>query len=119
VNVEQAPKTLVAEADPPPERGRPLSRDQKNGHPVRLDSAGVMTMARGRGKPTQHGKPVGVVGLDDQPETREGRTGPRRMAERFVVPGKPGNAGGGKGPHFQTSERQVDNGEIGDEPTTS
>src|SRR5271166_134794 len=23
VNVEQAPKTLVAEADPPPERGRP------------------------------------------------------------------------------------------------
>lgn len=31
-----------------------------------------MTMARGQGWPTQHGKPVGVVELDDQPETREG-----------------------------------------------
>ena len=119
MNVEQAPKTLVAEADPPPERGRPLSRDQKNGPTVRLDSAGVMTMARGKGRTTQHGRTAVVVGLDDQPETREGPTGPWRMAERFVVPPKPGNAGGGKGPHFQTSERRVDTEEIGDEPATS
>jgi hypothetical protein len=68
---------------------------------------------------TQHGKPAVVVGLDDQPATREGQVGPQRMTERFVVPLKPGNAGGGKGPHFQTSERQVDSSEIGDEPNTS
>ena len=30
VNVEQAPKTLVAEADPPTERGRPCPPDQVN-----------------------------------------------------------------------------------------
>ena len=29
VNVEQAPKTQVAEADPPPERGRPLSEEHR------------------------------------------------------------------------------------------
>jgi hypothetical protein len=34
---------------------------------------------------------------DDQPDTREGQAGRRGDAERFVVPLKPGNAGGGKG----------------------
>src|SRR5271167_950566 len=52
-------------------------------------------------KRTQHGKPQGVVG-DDQPEAREGQAGRRGVAERFVVPLKPGNAGGGKGPQFKT-----------------
>ena len=60
-----------------------------------------------------------MVGLDDQPDAREGQAGLWWKSERFVVPWKPGNAGGGKGPHFQTSERQVDSPEIGDEPTTS
>ena len=35
---------------------------------------------------------------DDQPEAREGQAGRYRVAERSVVPEKPGNAGGGKGP---------------------
>jgi hypothetical protein len=39
---------------------------------------------------------------DDQPDAREGQAGRRRDAERFVVPLKPGNAGGGKGPQFKT-----------------
>ena len=60
-----------------------------------------------------------VVVLDDQLAAREGQAGPQRMTERFVVPTKPGNAGGGKGPHFQTSDRRVDSWEIGDEPKTS
>jgi hypothetical protein len=54
-----------------------------------------------QGKRTQHGKPQGVVS-DDQPDAREGRAGRRGVAERFVVPLKPGNAGGGKGPQFKT-----------------
>ena len=39
---------------------------------------------------------------DDQPEAREGQAGRPGVAERFVVPLKLGNAGGGKGPQFKT-----------------
>ena len=46
----------------------------------------------------QHGKPDSVVGRDDQPETGDSQIGRYGVAERPVVPGKPGNAGGGKGP---------------------
>ena len=51
----------------------------------------------GRGEWTQHGKPLPVA-WHAQPPAREGQVGPFRVAERPVVPGKPGNAGGGKGP---------------------
>ena len=37
-----------------------------------------------------------------KPDAREGRAGRPGVAERFVVPLKPGNAGGGKGPQFKT-----------------
>src|SRR5246127_4602438 len=63
--------------------------------------AGVVAAACTQGKRTKHGKPQGVVS-DDQPETREGQAGRPGVAERFVVPRKPGNAGGGKGPQFKT-----------------
>src|SRR5207247_3980013 len=53
------------------------------------------------GKRTQHGRPQGVV-RDDQPNAREGQAGRLGDTERFVVPLKPGNAGGGKGPQFKT-----------------
>jgi hypothetical protein len=43
----------------------------------------------------------GVVS-DDQPEAFEGQAGRPAVAERFVVPRKPGNASGGKGPQFKT-----------------
>jgi hypothetical protein len=43
---------------------------------------------------------------DDQPDAREGQAGRRGDAERFVVPLKPGNAGGGKGPQFKTNARR-------------
>jgi hypothetical protein len=46
------------------------------------------------------GKPHAVVG-DDQPDAREGQAGRHGVAERLVVPMKPGNAGGGKGPQFK------------------
>jgi hypothetical protein len=48
-----------------------------------------------------NGKPQGVVS-DDQPEARKGQAGRPGVAERFVVPRKPGNTGGGKGPQFKT-----------------
>ena len=60
-----------------------------------------MAAACTQGKRTKHGKPQGVVSAD-QPEAREGQAGRPWVAERFVVPRKPGNAGGGKGPQFKT-----------------
>jgi hypothetical protein len=53
------------------------------------------------GDGTQHGKPATAAGRDLQPDAREGEAGPGRVAERPVVPEKPGNAGGGKGPQFK------------------
>ena len=41
----------------------------------------------------------------DQLATRERQAGPCGVAERFVVPRKPGNAGGGKGPQLKTDAR--------------
>jgi hypothetical protein len=64
--------------------------------------AGVVATACTQGKRTQHGKPQGVV-IDDQPDAREGQAGRPGVAERFAVPRKPGNSGGGKGPQFKTN----------------
>jgi hypothetical protein len=50
----------------------------------------------------QHGKPQGVIS-DDQPDAREGWAGRPGVAERFAVPLKPSNVGGGKGPQFKTN----------------
>ena len=55
---------------------------------------------------TQHGKPHGVV-RDDQPDAREGQAGPCGVADRPVVPRKPGNAGEGKGPDFGSASEVV------------
>src|SRR3954452_23976801 len=54
-----------------------------------------------RGDPPQHGKSPSVRGSGPQPDAREGQAGPAGMADGLVVPAKPGNAGGGKGPEFK------------------
>jgi len=54
---------------------------------------------------------VEVRGL--QPATREGQAGPRGASERPIVPWKPGNAGGGKGPSFKGNARSGESLEIG------
>src|SRR5271166_208000 len=63
---------------------------------------GVVAAACTQGKRAQHGKPLGVAG-DGQPDAREGQAGRPGVAERPVVPSKPGNAGGGKEPQFKTN----------------
>ena len=75
--------------------------------------AGVVATACTQGKRTQHGKPLGVVS-DDQPDAREGQAGRFGVAERPVVPGKPGNAGGGKGPQFKVGTESGKVQEIGE-----
>jgi hypothetical protein len=41
----------------------------------------------------------------DQLATRERQAGPFGMAERLVVPAKPGNSGGGKEPQLKGNAR--------------
>jgi hypothetical protein len=45
-------------------------------------------------------------GSAPQPEAREGQAGPPGVADGFVVPRKPSNAGGGKGPEFKVGVRR-------------
>ncbi len=54
-----------------------------------------------------------MVGRGDQPETGDGQRGRYGVAERLVVPRKPGNAGGGKGPQFKTGAESGKAQEIG------
>jgi len=53
------------------------------------------------GEGAQHGKPDVAEGRALQPDAREGQAGPDRVAERFGVPLKPDNTGGGKEPQFK------------------
>ena len=53
------------------------------------------------------GSPSGGRGMD-QLAARERKAGPCGMAERLVVPLKPGNAGGGKGPQLKADARSDD-----------
>jgi hypothetical protein len=46
-----------------------------------------------------------VAARDRQRDAREGQARPSGVAERFVVPRKPGNAGGGKEPQFKVNVR--------------
>src|ERR1035441_1538171 len=48
------------------------------------------------------GSPSGDRGVD-QPAARERQAGPYGVAERPVLPRKPGNAGGGKGAQLKTN----------------
>src|ERR1022692_1853834 len=56
------------------------------------------------------GSPSGDRGID-QLATRERQAGPCGVAERSVVPWKPGNSGGGKGSQLKTDARS--NADLG------
>src|SRR5882672_1505916 len=67
--------------------------------------AGVLaTACRQKGTMRNTGSPSGDRGVD-QLATRERQAGPYGMAERLVVPMKPGNSGGGKGPQLKGNAR--------------
>ena len=48
-----------------------------------------------------------------QPDAREGQAGPLGESERPIVPWKPVNTGGGKGPRFKVNVRSGESREIG------
>ena len=105
VNAEQTSKRTMRRPTRQPYRGRltRLGENERSSAPSRC--AGVVATACTQGKRTQHGRPQGAVS-DDQPDTREGEAGRPGVAERFAVPLKPGNSGGGKGPQFKTNARR-------------
>ena len=70
-----------------------------------IGPAGVLaTACRQRGPDATREAPA-VIAVGDQPATRERQAGPSGVAERPVVPMKPGNAGGGKGPQLKGNAR--------------
>jgi acetyl esterase/lipase len=100
--------------------GNDVLRDEGLAYARKLDDAGVdVTVVRyenliydygllmhTRGRPLQHGKLHRVVERCDQTDAREGQAVRDGVTERPVVPWKPGNAGGGKGPQFKTNARR-------------
>ena len=73
-----------------------------------IKPAGVMAMACTHRRPdATREAPSGDRGID-QLATRERQAGPCGVAERSVVPRKPGNSGGGKGPQLKADARSDD-----------
>jgi hypothetical protein len=99
-------------ADPPIYRGKPPSLVNTEGlRPPHLNDL-IQRSHRGigdgmstHGKLLQHGKPHRRE-AKSQLESREGQAGPFGVADGFVVPGKLGNSGGGKGPEFKEVARR-------------
>jgi hypothetical protein len=101
VNAEQASKRSTRGPTRQPYWGR-LIRLGKRADKTPNRCAGVVATACTQGKRTQHGKPHDVLS-DEQPDACEGWAGRHGVTERLVLPMKPGNAGGGKGPQFRTN----------------
>src|SRR5262252_1055961 len=103
VNAEQASKRLTQE----PTR-RVIGRAAADGT-VRANEDHQTCRGNGDGKyakltSSNTGSPSGDRSMN-QPATRERQARPCGVAERFVVPMKPSNVGGGKGPQLETDAR--------------
>ena len=71
-----------------------------------IKPAGVMAMACRQRRPESTREAPTVIAINkDQLATRERWAGLYGVAERFAVPVKPGNSGGGKGPQLKTDAR--------------
>ena len=115
VNPEQASKVRAVDADSALTRGRP-PRDGE------APTDAIIAVHRGSGSSTwngflvQRGKPGRLTGRAVQRRVRR-RVG--RASERLVVPWKPRNGGGGKGPRFWNAAEGATGSEIGVKPVHS
>jgi len=102
------PEIHDAKADPAWTGGR-LARIERTGRRVRSASPGWWVTACQQGTSGNTGSPSEVAGdrLGHQAFLASGR---RRVAEGLVVPMKPGNSGGGKGPWFQGADEAAREG---------
>ncbi len=95
------PESHDAKADPAWTGGRLLWIGKHwTTSPVRF--AGVVGDSMSARNDGQHGKPASVTMMVWS--TDASGAWPERVAEGLVVPWKPGNAGGGKGPWFQGAD---------------
>jgi len=83
--------------------GRRIAGKKPTRAPVMV--TGVLGAARREGSLTQRGRPGRDAGL--RPATAPMGRRSRRESERPIVPRRPGNAGGGKGPHFRVLLKQT------------
>ncbi len=104
-------ETGNAGADPPGLWGRPPSWESDERQRSQ-DSAGVVALACMHKGVVGTREALAVEMRDLQPGPRERQAGPQRVAEGSVVPEKPGNAGGGKGPWFRVSVETVRAGRM-------
>src|SRR5216684_5665066 len=70
-----------------------------------IGPAGVVATACRQSGPGATREAPAVIASWDQPATRESQAGPCGVAERSVLPKRPGNSGGGKGPQLKTDAR--------------
>lgn len=104
LNARVAPKLASPEAEPTTPRRRQQDRMQLTEAPG--PSGGVLAAARRQGRAEQLEKPSWsrVQIARSKVDLITGDTGKRvegqRVADGSVVPRKPGNAGGGKGPYW-------------------
>ena len=113
VNAEQAPKIITQELTRRKYgegRSRWESTSERSQRSCRGIGDGMQTQGIRRNTGSPSGDPV--VG---QPVARESQAGPFGVAERLVVPRKPGNTGGGKGPQLKGDAGSNEGRRIGDE----
>jgi len=104
VNAEQAPKKQLQEPTGLLHKGRPLTVE-KHERTGSIEPAGVRATACRHRRPGATRETLAVVAVMDQLATRERQTRPSGVAERLVVPRKPGKPGGGKEPQLKTNAR--------------
>ena len=100
MNAEQATKLIMQELTQLLS-GEGRRRGSNNERISSPDPAGVVaTACRHRGPDATREAPSGDRSRD-QLATRESQAGPNGVAEGSVLPMKPGNSGGGKGPQLK------------------
>jgi hypothetical protein len=115
VNAEQAPKIITQELTRR-KYGEGRSRWESTSEQSQRSCRGIGDGMQTQGIRRNTGSPSGDRGLG-QPVARESQAGPFGVAERLVVPRKPGNAGGGKGPQLKGDAGSDEGRRIGDEPS--
>jgi hypothetical protein len=94
VNAEQASKQSLwmptpwceGEGRRRGDRSPPRLGENKAEQPRLHGSAGVVATACRQGEQAQHGRSIGAVACDHQPDAREGQAGPRWESDRPIVP---------------------------------
>jgi hypothetical protein len=117
VNAEQASKRTMQELTRR-KYGEGRSRRGSTSEQSRRSCRGIGDGMQTQGTRRNTGNPSGDRALRGQLATRESQAGPFGVAEGPVVPMKPGNAGGGKGPQLKGDAGSDEGRRSGDEPST-